>query len=139
MIATKARLAYSLAVGVMLSPSIWAANSISPFSLGTLDAVVSFCRQVNPPGSMAYLRLSATLTDGFNDHSLDQMRHSAEYSSAYSQFSAALSNDVPQSDARAACIQIASADTGHGQSSGHEGHDEHGDRDEHDAGRNRHD
>ena len=119
-----ARLAASLALGVMLSSPCWAENSISPFSLGTLDAVVNFCRHVDPAGGRAYERLSATLTDGVGDRALEQMRHSQVYDSAYSQFSAALSEGMPQTDARAACVQLASSD---------KGHDGHGDRDSDDS------
>lgn len=133
MSATRTRLICSLAFGVVSVPAAWASNSMSPFSLGTLDAVVGFCSQVNPAGGNAYRHLSATLTDGLNDRALDQMRHSADYGSAYSQFSAALSDSLPRADARAACVQIASGDTSHGPFPGHDGHDDHDGHDGHDG------
>ena len=129
MITKSAHLACSLALGVMLSSSCWAGISISPFSLGTLDAVVNFCTHVDPAGGRAYQRLSATLTDGVGDRALEQMRQSQVYGSAYSQFSAALSEGMPQSDARAACMQLASSDKGH---DGRNDRDNHDSRDHHD-------
>ncbi|MBS0389434.1 MAG: hypothetical protein JSR15_13225, partial [Proteobacteria bacterium] len=81
------------------------------------------CSQVNPAGGKAYQRLGAILTNGVNDRALEQMRHSADYSSAYAQFKTALSDAMPAADTRAACLQIASGDASHGPFPGHDDHD----------------
>ncbi len=126
----KSHLVFGLVMAVMLTSSAQASTTVSAFTLGTLDSVISFCRQVNPAGGAKYLQLRKSLTGGLSDHALVMLQQSPEYGIAYSQFGATLRDGLPDGYALNACREIIPGGSDHGN---HGDHDGQGDRDGHDG------
>ncbi len=128
----KSHFAFGLAMAVMLTPSVQASTTMTAFTLGTLDSVISFCRQANPAGGAAYLKLRQSLTGSLSDRALAALRQSPEYGIAYSQFGATLKDGLPEGYALKACRDIipgGNARDDHGDRDRHHDRDGHGDRD----------
>ena len=78
-----------------------------PMSQGGIDAVLSFCRQVNPAGASAYRSLEESL-QGREREGRRAVERNATYLRAYAEVRGVL-EAAPQDWARQACVSLASS------------------------------
>jgi len=86
-----------LCVGLGTASLAGAAAPVTPMTLGSVDAVLAFCRQVNPAGASAYKALKESLL-GKDDHAREVATHTSAYKNAFAQISSVLKS--PQARAR---------------------------------------
>ncbi len=100
-----------LALGVAMTSQAWAAGPVSAERLGGLDAVISFCSQVNPAGVAAY---NAYRTSYVSQTSAVNLAHhplTKAYKQAFAAVGTALSA-APSEWAAATCARSANRPTG---------------------------
>ena len=78
-----------LCVGLGTASLAGAAAPVTPMTLGSVDAVLAFCRQVNPAGASAYKALKESLL-GKDDHAREAATHTSAYKNAFAQISSVL-------------------------------------------------
>lgn len=81
-------------------------QSITPFTLGVVDAVFGFCRHVNPAGAPAYRQLRVAMIGKQSERKLEDFTHSAEYRNAFTVVRTVLRDGLPQNQALKACQDI---------------------------------
>ena len=79
----------ALCVGLGTASLAGAAAPVTPMTLGSVDAVLAFCRQVNPAGASAYKALKESLL-GKDDHAREVATHTSAYKNAFAQISSVL-------------------------------------------------
>src|SRR2546430_17472332 len=108
-----------LCVGFGTAPLAGAAAPVTPMTLGSVDAVLAFCRQVNPAGASAYKALKESLL-GKDDHAREVATHTSAYKNAFAQISSVLKS-APGDWAVRACNDLlprrgVTPEHGHGSS-----------------------
>ena len=108
-----------LCVGLGTASLARADAPVTPMTLGSVDAVLAFCRQVNPAGASAYKALKESLL-GKDDHAREVATHTSAYKNAFAQISSVLKS-APGDWAVRACNDLlpgrgARAEHGHGSS-----------------------
>ena len=78
-----------LCVGLGTASLAGAAAPVTPMTLGSVDAVLAFCRQVNPAGASAYKALKESLL-GKDDHAREVATHTSAYKNSFAQISSVL-------------------------------------------------
>ena len=109
----------ALCVGLGTASLARADARVTPMTLGSVDAVLAFCRQVNPAGASAYKALKESLL-GKDDHAREVATHTSAYKNAFAQISGVLKS-APGDWAVQACNDLLAgrgvrAEHGHGSS-----------------------
>lgn len=79
--------------------------SSTGMSLGTVQATLDFCVQVNPGGAAKYREQLGQMTRDVPGQELDEARQTPEYKEAYEETRASL-GAVAMDDAREACVGL---------------------------------
>jgi hypothetical protein len=96
-----------ISLGLTVASLASAGTSNDPMSQGGVDAVLSFCRQVNPAGASAYRSLAESL-QGREQEGRRAVERTAAYQRAYAEVRGAL--DAARQDwALQVCINLASS------------------------------
>ncbi len=109
----------ALCVGLGTASLARADARVTPMTLGSVDAVLAFCGQVNPTGASAYKALKESLL-GKDDHAREAATHTSAYKDAFAQISSVLKS-APGDWAVRACTDLlpgrgVRAEHGHGSS-----------------------
>ena len=93
-----------LCVGLGTASLARADAPVTPMTLGSVDAVLAFCGQVNPAGASAYKALKESLL-GKDDHAREAATHTSAYKDAFAQISSVLKS-APGDWAVRACSDL---------------------------------
>ena len=108
-----------LCVGLGTASLARADAPVTPMTLGSVNAVLAFCSQVNPAGASAYKGLKESLL-GKDDRAREAATHTSAYKNAFAQISGVLKS-APGDWAVQACNDLLAgrgvrAEHGHGSS-----------------------
>lgn len=108
-----------LSIGLGTASLARADVAVNPTALGSVDAVITFCGQVNPGGVSAYQSLRDSLLGKPSEHAREAAVKSAAYQQAFNEISRVLIS-APKDWAVKACTDIVPSskevDHGHGPS-----------------------
>jgi len=106
----------ALSIGLGAASLARADAPVTPMTLGSVDAVLAFCGQVNPAGASAYKALKESLL-GKDDHAREAATQTPAYRDGFAQISRVLKS-APRDWAVRACNDLlprpgVKADHGH--------------------------
>lgn len=79
----KTRILTGISLAIAMSCSAWADGPLDPAALGSFDAMLASCLQVNPAGKAAYNSLRATMIGEQADGAVEALAQTPEYKQAY--------------------------------------------------------
>lgn len=101
-----------LGLGLALSSSAGADTPINPTTLGSVDSVLKFCRQIYPDAGPGYKAVKVSLFGKQPDITLDALERTADYQQAFA-FIRLLLGSTPADEARKQCRNILPAGSVH--------------------------
>jgi hypothetical protein len=87
----KIRILFALGLGLATASQSWAIGPIGPVRLGGLDALLTFCGQINPSGVSTYNAYRASLVSDQTVAQLEAAALTGGYKKAYAEVGGALS------------------------------------------------
>jgi F0F1-type ATP synthase membrane subunit c/vacuolar-type H+-ATPase subunit K len=79
----KTRIVIGISLGFAMSCSAWAEGPPDPAALGSIDAMLASCLQVNPAGKAVYDSLRAAMIGEQADGAVEALAQTPEYRQAY--------------------------------------------------------
>ena len=104
----KTRILIGISLGFAISCPTWAEEPLDPAALGSFDAMLASCREVNPTGKASYDSLRLLMIGEQADGVVDALAQTPEYRQAYEaaqQKAAAEPSDVKLKE----CANLAAA------------------------------
>jgi hypothetical protein len=108
----KTRVMIGIGLGLVVSCSTWAEESLDPAQLGTFDGMLNVCVKMNPGGASAYNTLRKTMIGQKSDGAIEALTQTPEYREAY-EAARQKSEAEPHDKALKDCTQLAAALTPH--------------------------
>ena len=102
----KTRAILGIGLSVAISWSAWAEEPIDPATLGSVDAIIATCHQVNPGGAVAYEALRKAVIGKQPESALAAIAQTPEYQQAFEVFRQK-AEEEPGDSALKSCARLA--------------------------------
>jgi len=101
-------LGFALALTAPVSASATTTTVVDPVGLGSLDAVLNHCRQLNPGGAAAYLKLKVSIFGYLSAARRAALEATTQYKKGFNAVQGVLIY-APKDWARQSCLDLASS------------------------------
>lgn len=100
-----ATLSFGLALVVPINASALSTTAVDPLALGSVDAVLNYCRQVNPGGAPGYGQLKISIFGKQSAATLSALEATKQYKSGFAQMHSVLIT-TSRDSMRQACLDL---------------------------------